>query len=66
MKVKIIEDACIGCGACEASVPEVFQLNDDGIATAKNEKITKENEDEVMDAVEACPVGAIEIDEEED
>ncbi|MDD4036506.1 MAG: ferredoxin [Bacilli bacterium] len=66
MKVKIIEDACIGCGACEAAVPEVFQLNDAGIATVKNEKITKENEDEVMDAVEACPVGAIEIDEEED
>jgi len=30
MKVTIDRENCIGCGACEAVCPEVFQLADDG------------------------------------
>ena len=33
MKVKVNRDNCIGCGACEAICPEVFNLDDDGLST---------------------------------
>ena len=66
MKVKIIEEACIGCGACEAAVSDVFELNDNGIAYVKSDSINEENKDAVMDAANSCPTGAIEIEDEEE
>jgi len=32
MKVKVDREACIGCGLCEESCPEVFALDDEGKA----------------------------------
>lgn len=64
MKVKIIEEACIGCGACVAIVNEVFELNDNGIAFVKSEGIKEENKEAIMDAANSCPTGAIEVEEE--
>jgi len=63
MKAKVNKDACIGCGACQAIIPDVFELEDDGFACAKG-NITDENKDDVIDASESCPTGAITIDEE--
>ena len=34
MKAKVNSDACIGCGACTYTCPEVFELQDDGVAKA--------------------------------
>ena len=31
MEVKVNKDACIGCGACQAVCPEVFELDDDDL-----------------------------------
>ena len=57
MKVVVNRDNCIGCGACEALCPEVFQIDDEGISTV----INTENIDEakVMEAIEGCPTSAI-------
>lgn len=63
MKTKVNKEICIGCGACQAMVPDVFELDDDGLATCKSESINDENKDEVMDASESCPTGAIEVEE---
>ena len=57
MKIKVIEDACIGCGACAAICPDVFEI--DAVATAKTEEIPADKESEVRDAIEGCPVSAI-------
>ncbi len=62
MKVRVSKDECIGCGACQAIVPEVFELEDDGLACAKGE-ITENNKEDVLDASESCPTGAIKIEE---
>lgn len=64
MKAKVNKDACIGCGACQAIVPDVFELEDDGLACA-NGKITDENKEDVIDASESCPTGAITVEENE-
>lgn len=59
MKVVVNKDNCIGCGACEALCPEVFQLDDDGLSTVIKDEITSELEDTVHEAVESCPTSAI-------
>lgn len=56
-KVKVNEEACIGCGACVAIDPEHFAFNDNGLSEA----ISAENLDsaEVINAIESCPTAAI-------
>lgn len=69
MKAKVNKDLCIGCGACAAIVPDVFQIGDDGLAEVITDNEVKETEiskdliDEVKDAAEGCPTNAIEISE---
>lgn len=65
MKLRVNKDVCIGCGACQAICPEVFQIDEDGLAIAKAEPNEKNIED-AMDAKEGCPVSAIEENKEED
>lgn len=63
MKVKVNQDACIGCGACAAICSDVFELNDEGLSEAKTEDVKEENKDEVRDAADSCPTGAILVEE---
>lgn len=60
MKVKVNQEACIGCGACQAICEDVFEINDDGLSTAKVEEVSEELSEAVNDAKESCPTGAIE------
>ena len=59
MKVVVNQDNCIGCGACEAICPEVFQLNDDGLSTVICDNFENIDEDSAHEAVESCPTSAI-------
>lgn len=61
MKAKVNKDICIGCGACQAIVPDVFELEDDGLAVCKKEEIIEDLKDDVIDAAESCPTSAIEV-----
>ena len=63
MKAKVNKDICIGCGACQAIVPDVFELDDDGLAVCKVKTVEEEQKDEVVDAAESCPTNAIEVEE---
>lgn len=69
MKKIIVNSNCIGCGAC-TSFCDVFKFNDEGLATTEENKNIIDNMDEetkenAMDALENCPVSAIEIVDEE-
>lgn len=64
MKVKVNKDACIGCGACEAICPNVFKIEDDGFSNVKVDNVPKDDEENVRDAIDSCPTGAIEEVEE--
>ena len=59
MKVCVNRDSCIGCGACQSIEPSVFELDDEGISTVICKDLSKVNMDNVNDAVEGCPTGAI-------
>ena len=66
MKFKVDKDACIGCGACQAICEDVFEITDDGYATAKDVEVkdeeVKENE---ISAMGGCLTSAI-TEEKED
>ena len=63
MKVKVNRDACIGCGACAAICPYVFEIDDEGLSVAKTEEVEEDKKQEVQDAADSCPTGAIEVEE---
>ena len=53
-----VNDACIGCGACESICEAVFSVED--VAIVNKSGITG-NEDNVKEAADSCPVSAIEV-----
>jgi len=61
VKVKINKDKCIGCGMCTSLKSDVFEMDVDGKAKVKKEKVLI---CEVQEIVENCPGQAIEIEEE--
>lgn len=57
-KVPYVNETCIGCSACVAICGEVFDLDDEWKAFAKDWMDTS-NADSIDDAIAACPVNAI-------
>jgi ferredoxin len=57
MKLRISEDQCIGCGACQAVAPSLIEM--DGVAKVITEDVPEEAQDEAREAIEACPVEAV-------
>ena len=48
------------CGLCAGICPGVFTMTDEGVAAARDE-IFPEQEGQIQEAAESCPVSAIEI-----
>ena len=61
MRATVDADACTGCGLCPDICPEVFELNDDGIAEVKVDSVPSEAADSAREAAESCPVEAISL-----
>ena len=59
LKKIIISPGCISCGTCVAVCPAVFQAN--GISKIKENINLQEHCNCIKEAVEVCPVGAIEL-----
>ena len=59
-----VNESCIGCGACTAVCPSVFEINGDGVAEnilGNDTEIPADLEAEVEEAAASCPVEAIEV-----
>lgn len=63
MKVTVDQNICLGCGACQAIAPDVFEINDDGVAQAIVDEVPKDFMEDATDAIEGCPVSAIKTEE---
>lgn len=63
MKAFVDAEACIGCGLCSDTCPEVFELGDDNIARAKVPVVPKQAEASCREAAAACPTEAIKIED---
>lgn len=59
LKVPIVNESCIGCGACVAITPEVFEMNDEWMSVV----IARDSYENtwVEDSIWACPVDAISV-----
>lgn len=55
-----VNEGCIGCGLCEQTCPEVFSLNDEGLAVAIESDVPEDLLEDAAEAKDGCPVGVIE------
>lgn len=59
MRAVVDPEVCIACGACIERCPEVFAMSAEGKSHAKLDPVPAELENDVRDAADGCPVGAI-------
>lgn len=61
MKAYVDKEACIGCELCVEICPEIFEMEDDGLAVAKDSEIPEDLLGDAQEAEESCPTDAITI-----
>ncbi len=59
MELIVDQDLCISCGICVDTCPEIFDWNEEGLADVMVEEIPGEQQDCSLEALEDCPVDAI-------
>lgn len=62
MKTRIDKELCIGCEVCTSLFPDIYEMDGDKAVAIVGE-IPPEMDDEVLEAQEDCPVGAIHLEE---
>ena len=61
MRATIDRSGCIGCGLCTETCPEVFRLDDEGLAEVYTDPIPEGAESSALDAADNCPVSVITV-----
>lgn len=61
MKVSVDFDLCVSTGSCARVCPEVFELRDDGYLYVLQDSPPDELSEQVEEAAELCPTGAITV-----
>ncbi|MGO8747953.1 MAG: ferredoxin [Thermoguttaceae bacterium] len=64
MKTIVDGELCLGCGVCEATCPDVFQMGDaNNKATVKLDPVPPALQESCREAAHSCPEEAIKIEE---
>jgi len=61
MKASIDRDLCTGCELCVSTCPEVFAMDDDGLAKVIVDEIPADAEETAQEAAANCPVECITV-----
>lgn len=61
MKASIDRDGCIGCGLCAETCPDVFRMDDEGLAEVYTNPIPEDSEESAQEAADNCPVEVITV-----
>lgn len=64
MKVKIDRNLCTGDAICAEICPDVFEIDNEGLAVVKSEQVPTDLEDDVTEAAETCPEECILLEDE--
>lgn len=59
MKAFVDKDLCIGCELCTTMQPDVFRMDDDGLAIAEDFELSDDMIDDTLEARDNCPTEAI-------
>ncbi len=62
-KIVVDHDKCTGLGICESIAPDVFEVDDDGSLLLLEEEPAENRRDELREAVDGCPTGALSIED---
>lgn len=58
MKIKVVEENCIGCGACESICEDLFEVAE--VSKVKKQDVPEELKEAAKEAIDSCPTSAIE------
>lgn len=61
MKANVEKGICVGCGLCTELCPDVFRIDEDGLAIAEDKDISGTDLECAKDTAHKCPVNAINI-----
>ena len=59
LTINIDRDTCIGSGNCTKVAPEVFDLDDEQIASFRDEATGEIDRERLLESVRVCPVYAL-------
>lgn len=61
MKATIDRSGCISCGICADTCPQVFEMDDDGLAKTVKDEVPDTLIESAKEARDQCPVSVINI-----
>lgn len=61
MKIAADRTRCEGHGMCEALLPDMFRVDDEGTVTVLTDEVAEAELDDVRLAVDSCPVEALRL-----
>ncbi|MDR0306268.1 MAG: ferredoxin [Chitinispirillales bacterium] len=61
MKANVNPDTCIGCELCTSVCPDVFKMEDDGLAHCIVDEVPTNAKACAQEASDSCPTSAISL-----